>query len=639
MLDRDFAHTRDYLLSKLPDYLRQRGINPESKFSCVNPAHREHPLTMSYDASERKVRCFSCGAAYDLFALIGLDRGIRDFAGQFRAAHELFIGPVPYELELQLQNQGAAPDADSVRQPRPEIRPSEGSDPMFEIDSGDYRIRREEPRQNPGADQRPQYFQPLSPFTQPPRQQGAGTVHLPGGGLSISASPQAAAPRSFGSYQSPQPVNGAYRAQTFFRQPGDELQNDYDYAEYLKSCARNAANTDYFKARGLSDEVIARFRLGYDDHYIAGTDQLGAQVLWRAAIVPYSDKAYMARNTARDDKDRFRKQGRFELFNRKALDSDGPVFVTEGEFDALSLETLGCAAVALGGTGNVRAFAEIVRGLDPSINHTYYLCLDSDHPGREAADELRQRLYDLRVPCIPVDIAFPYKDANEMLVKERDELISRLKNLDSLLMYHLAPLPSEPVSHSLIASSEDLSNLRVSDALYALCARPQTARMLIADIISACQVSLVYAGTLSQWEYLSSLVQRPRSEATSAQNTFWKSVRLLEIGSDHVADDIISGITACRIQGEKPFITVADLSAMPAERCAATATELGRMCGTYGVPVVALCNPAAAPYVEALAVQSISVRLTPNGDYACETLDAQGQPYTFTRYKTAAYEA
>jgi replicative DNA helicase len=41
------------------------------------------------------------------------------------------------------------------------------------------------------------------------------------------------------------------------------------------------------------------------------------------------------------------------LFNAKALQQNNPIFITEGEIDALSIIEAGGEAVGLGGTSNI----------------------------------------------------------------------------------------------------------------------------------------------------------------------------------------------------------------------------------------------------------------------------------------------
>jgi hypothetical protein len=631
MFEQDYARTRDFLKSKMPDYLKRRGINAAAKFLCLNPAHQEHMPSMTYNPADFTVRCFECGASYDIFQLIGVDNRLSDYPSQFKKAHEMFIGEVPYQLMEYVRHLQDTPHQDSA------VLASQSFDdgPVFEIESPDYRQGLESGQQMYAQTQtvRQQPFSAPNSFSPQEGVAPKGTLNLPGGGLSFKAKhPQPSRP--FAPFQNAANTPRSFQPQGIFGRPREEQNVSFNFGDYIKKCAADAGKTDYFRLRGISDETVARFKLGYDDHYIAGTDQLGAQILWRAVIIPNSDNSYTVRNTSPRDTDRYRKQGAFELFNREALEGTGDIFVTEGEFDALSLETLGFTAISLGGFSNVHALLEILRQEGPSQDRTFYICLDNDKTGQEAARELAMGLYRLQIPYKRVDIAFPYKDVNEALVKDRGELERRLKTLDQLLSYNLIPLPQKQEGHDLIASSEDLSRLRVSNALYAISARPHTARMLVADIISDRQANLVYAGTLSQWDYMSALVRRPAEQegTVQGQDTLWMSARLLEVTSSDPASDIEKGIIACRVQGEDPFVTIADLTSLSNADCLRALARLGRLCKMCGIPIIALVSQDAGECAESQAVQNISVTLSEKGDYSCRTIDPDGRPLSFSMY-------
>lgn len=66
--------TFDTLRPYLADYLRARGIDPRRRFRCLNPDHLDRNPSMAYDARRHKVHCFACGADYDLFDLLTIDR-------------------------------------------------------------------------------------------------------------------------------------------------------------------------------------------------------------------------------------------------------------------------------------------------------------------------------------------------------------------------------------------------------------------------------------------------------------------------------------------------------------------------------------------------------------------------------------
>lgn len=61
---------------------------------------------------------------------------------------------------------------------------------------------------------------------------------------------------------------------------------------YFAECHRRIGETDYPRTRGLSDEILNRFNIGYDPNYTQGTNKP-----WKALIIPTGKENYVARNT------------------------------------------------------------------------------------------------------------------------------------------------------------------------------------------------------------------------------------------------------------------------------------------------------------------------------------------------------
>jgi len=73
----------------LPDYLAELGLpcDKNEKFVCLNPSDSGSYPSMSYYPDHRMgpcVRCFRCGAIYDIFDLVGMYENIPDFISQLR---------------------------------------------------------------------------------------------------------------------------------------------------------------------------------------------------------------------------------------------------------------------------------------------------------------------------------------------------------------------------------------------------------------------------------------------------------------------------------------------------------------------------------------------------------------------------
>ena len=72
-------------------------------------------------------------------------------------------------------------------------------------------------------------------------------------------------------------------------------KNDEVFSDYFLECSKRILSVDYLKSvRGLSDEVVFRFHLGYDPNFVWGTGGRS----WRAIIIPTGDgrSSFTARN-------------------------------------------------------------------------------------------------------------------------------------------------------------------------------------------------------------------------------------------------------------------------------------------------------------------------------------------------------
>lgn len=87
-MDREQA--KAIVKDKLEEYLEAQGINTRKPFSCLDPNHADQNPSMSYDKKNKRVKCFSCNATYDIFDLIGLDYGLSDNREIFKKAYELY---------------------------------------------------------------------------------------------------------------------------------------------------------------------------------------------------------------------------------------------------------------------------------------------------------------------------------------------------------------------------------------------------------------------------------------------------------------------------------------------------------------------------------------------------------------------
>lgn len=195
-----------------------------------------------------------------------------------------------------------------------------------------------------------------------------------------------------------------------------EMPKIEDYTDYLHQCHKNVGHIDYFRKRGLSKQIITRFRLGYD-------------VNKKVITIPYNPdcRGYVHRILWNSD-NKYCKFGN-EIFNVDALYSgDGNyVFVTEGQIDAMSFEEIGFQAIGLGGVNEVTKLVGQLK--EHPSGKILVLALDNDKAGRRATgrfiEELAENELDQKF-IVDSGLYGKYKDANEFLIADREGFKERV---------------------------------------------------------------------------------------------------------------------------------------------------------------------------------------------------------------------
>lgn len=206
-----------------------------------------------------------------------------------------------------------------------------------------------------------------------------------------------------------------------------------NYLEFYKQANDNIQATNYPEKRGLSKAILDRFKIGYVEnwkHPNAPENVTGSPRL----IIPVTQTSYLARDT-RDNIPDYQKQyaktkvGGSDIFNGGAFidDLDKPIFIVEGEIDALSIMEVGGVAVGLGSTSNAKKLAGMVR--DKQLERPLILALDNDSRGRKTQAELEGLLQAQKTPyTIAVLTEGAVKDPNEMLVKNKEAFTARVED-------------------------------------------------------------------------------------------------------------------------------------------------------------------------------------------------------------------
>lgn len=246
---------------------------------------------------------------------------------------------------------------------------------------------------------------------------------------------------------------------TYTHQPE---QAPIDFTDFFLQAHNNIEATDYWKQRGLSKGIVDRFRLGYVaewrqplETYLRGGNGLTSngkprtKETWEyipltpRLIIPITKYSYLARDIRQqippeqEDYKKSKVKGAERVswtYNSKALKTASkPIFIVEGELDALSLIEVGAEAIALGSIAYIRAFIELVKKIRPS--QPLLIALDNEtEPEKQAlidqaAANLEAGFKELELPYYrlePAQVAGQHKDANEALVADRKAFEARV---------------------------------------------------------------------------------------------------------------------------------------------------------------------------------------------------------------------
>ena len=211
--------------------------------------------------------------------------------------------------------------------------------------------------------------------------------------------------------------------------PAEDFMDYYKRAQASRSEAPAQA---YLKSRGISEAVAAKYWLGYDAAYNTfDVDEAGQQSFskWRALIIPTGKGSFIARNIDQPKepakKNRYRKKGASVIFNSKALyTASKPIFVVEGELDALSIIEAGGEAIGLGSTSNYAQLVSLIKTKQAA--QPLILALDADEDGRKTEEKLAEELTTLQASFYRYNLYGAAKDANEALLLDRDGFISEV---------------------------------------------------------------------------------------------------------------------------------------------------------------------------------------------------------------------
>ena len=193
----------------------------------------------------------------------------------------------------------------------------------------------------------------------------------------------------------------------------------------MKVCAADEG-AEYLKGRGLTDETMAAYRIGYRaGHIVFPFFADGKLAMVKELAIERVNGKKDIRPTSKDQ--------RPVLFGWQAIPTlSRSVTICEGEIDAMTLFQYGFPALSVpfgGGAGNKQQWIEHeFENLERF--DTIYLAMDGDEEGASATLEIARRLGLHRCRIVRL----PFKDANECLQQgiSKDEIAGFFEGSQSL---------------------------------------------------------------------------------------------------------------------------------------------------------------------------------------------------------------
>jgi len=191
----------------------------------------------------------------------------------------------------------------------------------------------------------------------------------------------------------------------------DKLQGEKakeNLNELVEIWFSNITKTNYFSQRGISSDLIFKYKLGYDHKYNAVTlpcfNKGKVQSVVKRIVEPKTHK--------------YHNEGKTNFFNVDILNSNQKfIFVTEGIFDALSIEeVLGTPAIALNSTSNSKKFIKYLQ--ENNIKDKYFIFIgDNDDAGKKSMD------YFSKQPNFNSYQLKEHNDVNDYLQNKQNNLL------------------------------------------------------------------------------------------------------------------------------------------------------------------------------------------------------------------------
>lgn len=185
------------------------------------------------------------------------------------------------------------------------------------------------------------------------------------------------------------------------------------------------AISPYLLSRGISEDVQRKFAVGYGEDITGYTAIPWHDVNGRLANVKYRSTSGKKFFYAKDATPISRLVYGLDFF--AGVGDEGEAVICEGEIDALSWETAGINAIAIGGAHISREQADLIKR---SRIRRLYLGGDNDEQGEKLNTQVERMLGGF-IELFTIDYG-SYKDANDVLLSEGDEGLEKLTTEESV---------------------------------------------------------------------------------------------------------------------------------------------------------------------------------------------------------------
>lgn len=206
-----------------------------------------------------------------------------------------------------------------------------------------------------------------------------------------------------------------------------EIDNKiYDYTNYYNKCFKNRYKTTYLEQRGITRELIDKYKIGYDEER-------------KLVVFPINKHCYFARSVVNNDK--IKSRGSSDIWNKKYIKENNQlVYVTEGIIDALSLEVIdpNVKVMSINGVGNINSLVYALK--ENNFNGTIGIAFDKDGAGKKATEELKKELAKINVNSFSTSMIATFddiskvKDINMALINNKDLLKRNYEYINSALL-------------------------------------------------------------------------------------------------------------------------------------------------------------------------------------------------------------